>query len=653
MLILIVAGGPDKGRIYELFDDREVILGREGADLQFTDVKVSRRHARIWCDGGRWYIQDLESKHGTHRNHQEIEDLQPLKDGDYIQVGRTVMVLARMSAEHLQHAALASPLAAKGSGRAIKAKHLIAASAAAALLLLGINVASLVSASRGTTQLQERLAALGQETPMQKELRSEVRLAMEAKADHERKLENMLAAFGPKTDRLMPKLDTILATLDAQPDVVGPLTALASAIESRNPGDQLNAKIDSALALLEARGGDAEALADQFRQMLAQQPTIEQLAAATQQNDAQTTAVLANIVAKLDRAAAPDPFARSDAMSEELAELRRLIEARPTEDHATQQLKPLLERVLAQVENHDSADDTQTLLAAIAEVKSVMPADNSETLGAMLAQLGRQPTGDDLAAVNQQLATLSLELRDRKDAQLIQEQLAALIESSNGRVDADRALVAASDPLLGQLLVQVEALAENDKKLDSILASLKQQPYDNRAMLDEALAQLGDGATDETVAQLLDQTMAELRGKSITDADQLRRLIQREVVAAVGEATGQPADRQDEDTRLTKTETAYKLAFESGKKITIGVTRDAATNRPVSGRILDPADAIAAGHASWRDWYLMDDLANRMQLEDEAMRVARGQSREPRILRLPEMRSDDPEMNVSASPVAE
>lgn len=653
MLILIVAGGPDKGRIYELFDDKPVILGRDGADLQFTDAQVSRRHARMWCDGGRWYIQDLESKHGTHRNHQEIDDLQPLKDGDYLQLGRTVMVLARMSAEQLEHAALGSPLAATRSGKAIKPRHLVAATAAAAVVLIGLNVASLISANRGASALEQRLVALGDETPQQKQLRTEVRLAMEAKREHERNIEHMLAAFGPKTDRLLPKLDTILATLDAQPDVVGPLTALAEAIESRDADEQLNAKVDSALALLEERGGDAEALADQFRRMLAEQPTVEQIAAATRQNNDQTVEVLSSIMDKLDRAAAA-PAVDASVLTNELALLRRLIQDRPAEDAGAKQLKPLLEQVLAQVENLGNADDTQTVLAAIAEVKSAMPADNSDALDAVLARFDAQPTGEDLAAVNQQLAALAEELRDRQDAQLIQQQLAELIDSSRGQADPAAALAAANDPLLGQLLVQVEALAENDKKLDAILTSLQKQPYDNRAMLDEALAQLGEGASEDTVAQLLDQTMAELRGKSITDADQLRRLIQREVVAAVGEATGRPADVDAEDTRLTRTETAYKLAFESGKTVAIGVTRDPGTGERVSGRTLDPADAVAAGHATWRDWYLMDDLANRMRLEEEALRVARGRPARTDVLTVPKPTVDeDSGMNVQASPLPE
>ncbi|MEM1446757.1 MAG: FHA domain-containing protein [Planctomycetota bacterium] len=639
MLILIVAGGPDKGRIYELFDDRDVILGRDGADLQFNDVKVSRRHARIWCDGGRWYLQDLESKHGTHRNHKEIDDVQPLKDGDYIQVGRTIMVLARMSAEHLEQATLQLPMASAHASMfgKLKPKHLAVAVGTAAMILIGLNVVSLINANRGTAELEDRIVALGEETPTQRKLHGEMRLALEAKQQHEQNVEAMIASFGPKADRLMPKLDVILATLDAQPDVAAPLAALAQAIEERDAGEQLNTKIDSALAMLEQRGGDAEALAEQFREMLAGQPTVEQIAAAASTNDAQTLEALNRLTAQLDNTAG-SPVAPA-ALAAELAELRRLVEARPAESGDTAQLKSMLEDVLARVEALDSSGETETVLAAIAEVKTALPVDNTEAF----------------AAVNAQLAALTEELNDRRDSELIQQQLAQLIEASK---DADEAaLAAASDPLLGQLLAQVETLSETDQKLDAILASLKQQPYDNRAMLDEALAQLGeDAAGDEVqtaVATLLDQTMAELRGKSITDADQLRRMIQREVAAAVGRANGEPVERSREDTRLTRTETAYKLAFESGKPVAIGVTRDPVTGQRLSGRTLDPAEAVAAGHESWRDWYLMDDLANRMQLQGQAQRVVRGQRDNTQVLSAPSSDTEASDLNIHASPAPE
>ncbi|MEM1107080.1 MAG: FHA domain-containing protein [Planctomycetota bacterium] len=642
MLILIVAGGPDKGRIYELFDDREVVIGRDGADLQFNDVKVSRRHARVWCDGGKWYLQDLDSKHGTHRNHKEIDDVQPLKDGDYIQVGRTVMVLARMSAEHLEQAALQLPMATANRMsllEKIKTRPLVAAASIAAVLLLGVNAYSFINASRSDIQLKDQLAAaIDDQARSGRELQGEVRLALESKTQHERNVESMIAAFGPKTDRLLPKLDTILATLDAQPDVAGPLTALAQAIDSRDNEDQIDAKIDSALAMLRERGGEAEALAEQFREMLSQQPTMEQLAAVSMDSTKETRDLLGRISDQLDNAVSGGGLlAEGSTLAGELAELRRVIETNTSGDTATAELQPLIKDVLARVDALDRSGDSEVLLAAIADVKSSLPADPSEAF----------------AAVNAQLASLTEELNDRRDSELIQQQLAQLIQASE---DADAAaLAAANDPLLGQLLDQVSAISSaQEEKLDAIIASLERQPYDNRAMLDEALAQLGgsDAATPEAVAGLLDQTMAELRGKSITDAGQLRRMIQREVVAAVGRANGDAVERLREDVRLTKTETAYKLAFETGKPIAIGVARDPLTGKRTAGRTLDPADAVAAGHQSWRDWYLMDDLAYRMQVRDEAQLVT-GDRRpqDDRVLSMPGSEKDDVPVNVNASPV--
>lgn len=627
MLILIVAGGPDKGRIYELFDDREVVLGREGADIQLNDPKVSRRHARLWSEGGRWYVLDLESRHGTHRNHQPIDEVQPLKDGDYIQVGRTVMVLARMASTSDERAALLSG-ASPTAGR-FKTRHLVAGLAAAAVVMLGLNVAMLVTSTRGVGQLQQELLTLNDQTTQSgKHIAEQISLTQRVTEKQQHEIRNMIASFQPSQERLIPKLDTILAAIDAQPDVAGPLAALAQAIEQRDDNEQITKKMDAALALLKERGGNAEDLADQFRELLAAQPTVEQIAAATAQRNDQTVAVLTSLAAKLDE---------RGSVGKELEELRRLIEQRP-QDGNDQELKPLLQQVLARVENLDPAQDTQTVLTAIAEVKSALPADNSAKLDAMLARIDSQSTGQELAAVNQQLARLNAELQDRSDTQLIQAQLAALVEAQqNAPTDEANALEDTDDPLLGQVLAQLDALSNTDRKLDAIYASLQNQPYRNRAMLDEALAQIGtrDEPTEKVVAEMLDNAMAELRGQSITDADELRRLIQREVVAAVGRASGERIDRGDDDTRLTKTEQAYKRAFESGRRIIIGANViDPATGRRARGRTLDPAMAHASGYKSWRDWYLMDDLADRVRTETQADRFADNKAR-PGVVRLP------------------
>ena len=106
MLILIVAEGPDKGRIYEWSDDRTVIVGRESKDLKLSDGKASRCHARFKCEGGKWYVRDLASRHGTRVNNILIDGKTPLSEGDRVKLGRTELVVARAPSEHAERSAL-------------------------------------------------------------------------------------------------------------------------------------------------------------------------------------------------------------------------------------------------------------------------------------------------------------------------------------------------------------------------------------------------------------------------------------------------------------------------------------------------------------------------------------------------------------------
>ena len=57
--------------------------------LVLRDPLVSRHHAEIAMQGGRWVIRDLGSANGTFVNGRRIAGLQVLNHGDTIQVGRT------------------------------------------------------------------------------------------------------------------------------------------------------------------------------------------------------------------------------------------------------------------------------------------------------------------------------------------------------------------------------------------------------------------------------------------------------------------------------------------------------------------------------------------------------------------------------------
>lgn len=71
--------------------DRILVLGRdEEADVNLDDKRASRKHCEIRLDGTEFIIRDLGSANGTFVNGQKVSE-QPLKNGDRIQIGSTVL----------------------------------------------------------------------------------------------------------------------------------------------------------------------------------------------------------------------------------------------------------------------------------------------------------------------------------------------------------------------------------------------------------------------------------------------------------------------------------------------------------------------------------------------------------------------------------
>jgi two-component system NtrC family sensor kinase len=92
VLTLLVLQGPDKGRRFEL-PDAPAFCGRDSRALPLTDNTVSRRHFELHpTDGDGWLLKDLGSSNGTYVNGGKVAKDRPLKLGDQIRVGRTIMV---------------------------------------------------------------------------------------------------------------------------------------------------------------------------------------------------------------------------------------------------------------------------------------------------------------------------------------------------------------------------------------------------------------------------------------------------------------------------------------------------------------------------------------------------------------------------------
>jgi hypothetical protein len=92
MAWLAVKSGPRKGKQFGLTTGRNKI-GRDGktCDIILDDATISRDHASIGYERGRFVIHDLHSKSGTFVNEREVQK-QTLMDDDEIRLGKTKLV---------------------------------------------------------------------------------------------------------------------------------------------------------------------------------------------------------------------------------------------------------------------------------------------------------------------------------------------------------------------------------------------------------------------------------------------------------------------------------------------------------------------------------------------------------------------------------
>src|SRR5688572_26381705 len=85
---LVFLAGPNAGRRYKLGDGEDYIIGRR-SDCQIfvPDMRVSRQHARILRDNGRWTVEDLGSNNGTYVNGNRVQNAE-LRHEDEIQIAQ-------------------------------------------------------------------------------------------------------------------------------------------------------------------------------------------------------------------------------------------------------------------------------------------------------------------------------------------------------------------------------------------------------------------------------------------------------------------------------------------------------------------------------------------------------------------------------------
>ncbi|MBN1995391.1 MAG: FHA domain-containing protein [Anaerolineae bacterium] len=74
-------------------NNQQITIGRHPQNsLYLEDPNVSRQHAVLVHQNGRWIVYDQGSSHGTYVNGQRLLKPHALKSGDRIQIGATVLV---------------------------------------------------------------------------------------------------------------------------------------------------------------------------------------------------------------------------------------------------------------------------------------------------------------------------------------------------------------------------------------------------------------------------------------------------------------------------------------------------------------------------------------------------------------------------------
>jgi pSer/pThr/pTyr-binding forkhead associated (FHA) protein len=91
--VLIASDGQLTGERW-IVDREKLVIGRgNDCEVILPERQISRYHAEILHETGKFFLHDLDSKNGTHLNGNQVKGTVPLKDGDEIQIALCVKLL--------------------------------------------------------------------------------------------------------------------------------------------------------------------------------------------------------------------------------------------------------------------------------------------------------------------------------------------------------------------------------------------------------------------------------------------------------------------------------------------------------------------------------------------------------------------------------
>ena len=109
---LIMRSGPTPGAAFTLEGD-QIDVGRDSTnEIVINDAEISRRHARLTFQGGKYVLEDLGSTNGTFVNGQLLAGPRVLKAGEVVSFGEQIVMIFEAMMTVDAGATVASPRAA-------------------------------------------------------------------------------------------------------------------------------------------------------------------------------------------------------------------------------------------------------------------------------------------------------------------------------------------------------------------------------------------------------------------------------------------------------------------------------------------------------------------------------------------------------------
>jgi hypothetical protein len=89
----VMRSGPTPGVTFPL-DGDQLTIGRDATNgVAINDAEVSRKHARLMFQGGKYVLEDLGSTNGTFVNGQRLAGPVVLKSGDVVSLGEQIVLM--------------------------------------------------------------------------------------------------------------------------------------------------------------------------------------------------------------------------------------------------------------------------------------------------------------------------------------------------------------------------------------------------------------------------------------------------------------------------------------------------------------------------------------------------------------------------------